>query len=71
MARYKHFFSPFAKVFLGAVFTYQALYWTWVKLEMEEVKADKNSMSCLFAFQVLLMFFPCALFDDALANSTC
>ncbi|OJI97759.1 hypothetical protein ASPVEDRAFT_68476 [Aspergillus versicolor CBS 583.65] len=42
MSRYKHFFSPFAKVFLGAVFTYQVLYWTWVKLEMEEVKADKN-----------------------------
>ncbi|KAL4913155.1 hypothetical protein BDW62DRAFT_193138 [Aspergillus aurantiobrunneus] len=42
MSRYKHFASPFAKVFLGAVFTYQVIYWTWVKLEMEEVKADQN-----------------------------
>ncbi|RDW81774.1 uncharacterized protein DSM5745_05331 [Aspergillus mulundensis] len=42
MARYKAFTSPFAKVFLGAVFTYQIIYWTWVKLEMEEVKVGKN-----------------------------
>ncbi|KAL4784256.1 hypothetical protein BJX76DRAFT_357218 [Aspergillus varians] len=42
MSRYKLFASPFAKVFLGAVFTYQVIYWTWVKLEMEDVKVDKN-----------------------------
>ncbi|CBF84860.1 hypothetical protein AN1439.2 [Aspergillus nidulans FGSC A4] len=42
MSRYKVFASPFAKVFLGAVFTYQVIYWTWVKLEMEEVKVEKN-----------------------------
>ncbi|KAL4802895.1 hypothetical protein BDV18DRAFT_145768 [Aspergillus unguis] len=42
MSRYKLFASPFAKVFLGAVFTYQVIYWTWVKLEMEEVKVEKN-----------------------------
>ncbi|KAL4986928.1 hypothetical protein BDW68DRAFT_178321 [Aspergillus falconensis] len=42
MSRYKVFASPFAKVFLGAVFTYQVIYWTWVKLEMEEVKVGKN-----------------------------
>ncbi|PWY71456.1 hypothetical protein BO70DRAFT_298631 [Aspergillus heteromorphus CBS 117.55] len=42
MARYKIFGSPFAKVFLGAIFTYQVLYWTWLKLEMVESKADKN-----------------------------
>lgn len=43
MARYKLFVSPFAKVFLGAIFTYQVLHWTWLKLEMDESKADKNS----------------------------
>ncbi|KAL4902518.1 hypothetical protein BDW74DRAFT_157954 [Aspergillus multicolor] len=42
MSRYKAFASPFAKVFLGAVFTYQVIYWTWVKLDMEEVKVGKN-----------------------------
>ncbi|EHA21580.1 hypothetical protein ASPNIDRAFT_128406, partial [Aspergillus niger ATCC 1015] len=42
MARYKLFVSPFAKVFLGAIFTYQVIHWTWLKLEMDESKADKN-----------------------------
>ncbi|RAL01536.1 uncharacterized protein BO80DRAFT_381033 [Aspergillus ibericus CBS 121593] len=42
MARYKLFVSPFAKVFLGAIFTYQVLYWTWLKLEMDESKYEKN-----------------------------
>ncbi|KAL3465383.1 hypothetical protein BJX64DRAFT_253078 [Aspergillus heterothallicus] len=42
MSRYRLFASPFAKVFLGAVFTYQVIYWTWVKLEMEEMKEERN-----------------------------
>ncbi|KAL2854308.1 hypothetical protein BJY01DRAFT_205897 [Aspergillus pseudoustus] len=42
MSRYRLFASPFAKVFLGAVFTYQVIYWTWVKLEMEDVKEGRN-----------------------------
>ncbi|PYH35415.1 uncharacterized protein BO87DRAFT_375591 [Aspergillus neoniger CBS 115656] len=42
MARYKLFVSPFAKVFLGAIFTYQVIHWTWLKLEMDESKAEKN-----------------------------
>ncbi|KAL4927901.1 uncharacterized protein BDV17DRAFT_292176 [Aspergillus undulatus] len=42
MSRYKAWASPYAKVFLGAVFTYQVIYWTWVKLEMEEVKVGKG-----------------------------
>ncbi|OJJ99525.1 hypothetical protein ASPACDRAFT_79420 [Aspergillus aculeatus ATCC 16872] len=42
MARYKLFISPFAKVFLGAVFTFQVLHWTWLKLEMDESKYEKN-----------------------------
>ncbi|KAB8073195.1 hypothetical protein BDV29DRAFT_157781 [Aspergillus leporis] len=40
--RYKLFVSPFAKVFLGAIFTYQVIYWTWLKLEMDESKYTKN-----------------------------
>ncbi|MCJ1295548.1 hypothetical protein MMC34_007111 [Xylographa carneopallida] len=31
-----------AKVFLGAIFTYQATYWLWTKLEMDEIKHDKT-----------------------------
>ncbi|KAI9934427.1 hypothetical protein ASPWEDRAFT_117655 [Aspergillus wentii DTO 134E9] len=42
LARYKTFSSPFAKVFLGAIFTYQVIYWTWLKLEMDETKYEKN-----------------------------
>ncbi|KAB8230175.1 hypothetical protein BDV23DRAFT_78803 [Aspergillus alliaceus] len=41
-SRYKAFVSPFAKVFLGAIFTYQVIYWTWLKLEMDESKYTKN-----------------------------
>ncbi|EAL85197.1 uncharacterized protein AFUA_8G04280 [Aspergillus fumigatus Af293] len=42
LAQYKTFASPFAKVFLGAIFTYQVIYWTWLKLEMDESKLEKN-----------------------------
>ncbi|KAE8161857.1 hypothetical protein BDV40DRAFT_300929 [Aspergillus tamarii] len=42
VSRYKLFASPFAKVFLGAIFTYQVIYWTWLKLEMDESKYIKN-----------------------------
>lgn len=42
--------GPFAKVFLGAIFTYQVIHWTWLKLEMDESKLEKNgeSVSLLF-----------------------
>jgi hypothetical protein len=40
---YKSFGRPIAKVFLGAVFTYQLSYYTWVKLETDEVKENKRS----------------------------
>jgi hypothetical protein len=62
MGRYKTFASPFAKVFLGAVFTYQVIYWTWVKLEMEEVKVGRNRMSSfnpLFSLPFFLAFCGC------------
>ncbi|CAI7571921.1 unnamed protein product [Penicillium bialowiezense] len=42
MNQYRAFFSPFAKVFLGGVFVYQVLYWTWLSLEMDETKVAKN-----------------------------
>ncbi|PLB44723.1 hypothetical protein P170DRAFT_439973 [Aspergillus steynii IBT 23096] len=42
LARYKLFVGPFSKVFLGAIFTYQVLYWSWLKLEMDESKLEKN-----------------------------
>ncbi|EPS26003.1 hypothetical protein POX_c04378 [Penicillium oxalicum] len=42
MANYKTFAKPFSKVFLGAVLTYQLLYWTWLKLETDESKLEKN-----------------------------
>ncbi|CAI7611989.1 unnamed protein product [Penicillium glandicola] len=42
MNQYKSFTGPFAKVFLGGVFVYQVLYWTWLKLEMDETKVAKN-----------------------------
>lgn len=44
MAAYRTFAGPFAKVFLGAVFTYQVIYQTWMKLEMDESKLEKNGM---------------------------
>jgi hypothetical protein len=28
--------------FLGGVFVHQVLYWTWLKLEMDETKVEKN-----------------------------
>ncbi|KAK1139110.1 hypothetical protein N8T08_001296 [Aspergillus melleus] len=42
LSRYKFFVGPFSKVFLGAIFTYQVIYWTWLKLEMDESKVEKN-----------------------------
>ncbi|VUC34942.1 unnamed protein product [Clonostachys rosea] len=37
---YKTFTRPIAKVILGAVLTYQLVYWAWVKLETDEIMAD-------------------------------
>lgn len=45
MNRYRPFVRPFAKVFLGAIFTYQVIRWTWLKLEMDEIKLERNSES--------------------------
>ena len=44
MSKYKTFTGPFGKVFLGAVLTYQIIYWCWLKLEMDESKLEKNGM---------------------------
>jgi hypothetical protein len=40
---FRPFVRPFAKVFLGAVFTYQVLYWAWLRLETNELKLEKES----------------------------
>lgn len=40
---YRSFGRPIAKVFLGAVFTYQVIYFAWVKLDVEDVKDKKSS----------------------------
>ncbi|KAL1975298.1 hypothetical protein VTN31DRAFT_3690 [Thermomyces dupontii] len=42
MAAYRSLVRPFAKVFLTALFTYQVLYWGWLKLESYEMKATRN-----------------------------
>ncbi|KAK2784733.1 hypothetical protein FQN53_008289 [Emmonsiellopsis sp. PD_33] len=42
IAVYKSFTRPFLKVFLGGVLTYQIIYWTWLKLEMDEEKVKRN-----------------------------
>ncbi|KAJ5286857.1 hypothetical protein N7478_002543 [Penicillium angulare] len=42
LSAYGAFARPFGKVFLGAVLTYQIIYWTWVKLETDDTKLEKN-----------------------------
>lgn len=39
---YKVFGRPIAKNFLIAVAVYQAIYWSWIKLESMEVKQEKE-----------------------------
>ena len=41
---YKSFGRPIAKVFLGAIVTYQITYLFWTKLETDEIKQQKQSM---------------------------
>lgn len=42
---YKTFTRPVAKTLLLAVFTYQLAYWAWVKLEQDEIKAERRGMN--------------------------
>lgn len=42
---YKTFARPVAKVLLMSTFTYQLVYWLWVKLETDEIKAEKQGKS--------------------------
>ncbi|KAJ5752399.1 hypothetical protein N7520_009316 [Penicillium odoratum] len=42
ISAYGAFARPFGKVFLGAVLTYQIIYWTWMKLETDDIKLQKN-----------------------------
>lgn len=58
--------GPFAKVFLGSIFTYQVIYWTWLKLEMDEAKVEKNRM-LLFDPRRTFMTERCANFVEEVA----
>ncbi|GAW12668.1 hypothetical protein ANO14919_020380 [Xylariales sp. No.14919] len=40
---YKTFGRPIAKVFLMAIFTYQLVYYLWVRLEQDEVRAKMQT----------------------------
>ncbi|KAJ5658118.1 uncharacterized protein N7484_001767 [Penicillium longicatenatum] len=42
LSAYGAFARPFGKVFLGAVLTYQIIYWSWMKLETDDIKLQKN-----------------------------
>jgi hypothetical protein len=42
MTAFRPFGSPFLKVFLGAIFTYQVIYYAWKKLETNEKMLLKN-----------------------------
>ncbi|OHE93171.1 hypothetical protein CORC01_11488 [Colletotrichum orchidophilum] len=39
---YKTFTRPVLKVLLMATFTYQVAYWSWTKLEQDEIRGEKN-----------------------------
>ncbi|POS73106.1 hypothetical protein DHEL01_v208498 [Diaporthe helianthi] len=39
---YKDFTRPVAKVLLMAMLTYQLAYWGWVKLEQDEIRAERE-----------------------------
>ncbi|KAI1434625.1 hypothetical protein GGR50DRAFT_394794 [Xylaria sp. CBS 124048] len=41
---YKTFGRPIAKVFLLAIFTYQLAYYFWVRLEMDEMRAETQAI---------------------------
>lgn len=58
--------GPFARVFLGSIFTYQVIYWTWLKLEMDEAKVEKNRM-LLFNPRRTFMTGRCANFVEEVA----
>ncbi|KAL1879078.1 hypothetical protein VTK73DRAFT_7404 [Phialemonium thermophilum] len=40
---YKTFTRPVAKCLLLALFTYQVTYWAWLKLEQDEIKAEREA----------------------------
>jgi len=42
---YRTFTRPIAKTLLIAVFIYQLAYWSWVKLETDEIRAERDGWS--------------------------
>lgn len=59
MANYKTFMGAFGKVFLGAVLTYQIIYWTWLKLETDESRLEKNGIVPLLERCVCIVSLSC------------
>lgn len=58
MSAFRPFGRPFIKVFLGAIFSYQLIYFTWMKLETWEKKLLKNGMYCYHnKYEQALFFF--------------
>lgn len=45
---YKTFGRPIAKVFLMAIFTYQLVYYVWVRLEHDEIRRGMEGMENCF-----------------------
>ncbi|KAF4338803.1 hypothetical protein FBEOM_7273 [Fusarium beomiforme] len=40
---YRTFTRPIAKTLLIAVFTYQLAYWAWIKIETDEIRAEREA----------------------------
>lgn len=68
MNNYKTFAVPFSKVFLGAVLTYQIIYWTWLKLETDESKFEKNGTVSYFGDRFLCSFILTACLLEEMAS---
>lgn len=43
MDRYAGLRKPWLRVFMGAFFTYQILYWSWEKMRTDEIMAQKEA----------------------------
>ncbi|KAL6881543.1 hypothetical protein J3F83DRAFT_722663 [Trichoderma novae-zelandiae] len=50
---YKTFTRPIGKVLVLAVFTYQVAYWTWLKLEADEHRAETDGERDFFSLSLL------------------
>lgn len=73
-AFYKSWGLPLAKVFLGAMFTYQVLYYGWLKLESIEQKKEKDGGWAYFTYLMVIILMDLAeemkLLEGKLAELT-